>query len=223
MVNIARQHEQSLGQLQRHESQEGIEGSWENCFTDPRNHNPSNFRYDVWAYNPGSGQDQREHAIRSGKTENMGKYVDLIANPEQISTRPTISTSVITQDHTDTFGHLGLVLKFPAENILSANPEDAGTFVGSRAEIKELRRGRSLDLSIDELLEHTGMNEVVITGETEAGKVEITGIFYKVDKRTGDACLGPQEQRALEQLRSKLPGVPVIRIEAEPFHGLGGM
>lgn len=223
MISAIRQHEQSLGQPLRHASQEEIRSSWQNSFTDPNKHDPDNFCYDVWAYNPGSGQDLREHAIRNGKTGNMGNYVDLIANPEQIATRPTISTSVVTQNHTDTFGRTGVVLKFPLENILSVNPEDAGTFIGSREEIKELRRNRSLDMTVDELLEHIGMNEVVLAGETEAGKVEITGIFYKVDKHSGDACLNQQEKLALEQLRSKLPDVPVLRIEAEPFNGLKGM
>lgn len=201
---------------------EEIRKSWSGSFTDPRTHDDNRFCYLVYAYNPPAQLALRELARREkaySSSADMG-YVNLLEHPELIATRPTISTSVIRQDHTATFADVGYILKVPAENVLAASPDDRGTFVKDRQELEQLKERRDIYGTVDQLVRaSSALNEVVVTGKTEAGETEIVGIFYKCYRDSPDQPIGSsRELKILNLMRAKLPELPVVKIfKPEPY------
>ncbi len=220
--------EVSIGRLLR--AEDDIKKSWSGSFTSPKAHDENNFCYLVYAYNRFVQPRLKVIARKYGEKLELN-YVDLLKHPELIITRPTISASVINQDHTDTFANVGYILKTPTDNILAVSPEDMGTFVKDVWELEQLRRERSIRYTVNELIKASdGLNEVVVAGETEAGKTEIVGIFYRCYRDSDWNPIGAKHNlNTLNAMRRKLPEVPVVKIfepepyqrtEAEPFRNL---
>jgi len=169
-------------QVETSASPEQRQASWQNSFTDPRNHNPRNFTYLVHGLNSPIGRAIQAIALHDiGTDPNKKPDVDLEREPLRIAEKPIISTSVIDRRHSATWGNAGLILRTPPENIVSIYREDAGTPWYDPEKSLEATGGE-LACTVDELLEQTrpsSYNEVVIQGSTEAGKTEVVGFFIK--------------------------------------------
>lgn len=159
--------------------------------TDPRHHNPCNFRYLVHAVHlPDSlvRCTQRLFIVqeyRQGRVQSNSRPIDLLENPYDIAEKPVISASLINQDRTGTWGPGGFILEVLPEHVQRTSPRDTGTdFIG----LSSLRSDSSQPpllpqeiLTPEGLLERTDpytYNEVVLSGRTKAGTpVRIVGIF----------------------------------------------
>lgn len=169
-------------------TEEEIRRSWETSFTDPRKYNRRKFCYLVHSL---AGPHARaiqmvttlEHHIEQGTTP--PQKIDLLEDPQRIAEKKVISASVIDQDHRRTFADVGLILKAPFENLLKVARLDLGTDFMDDPEkvLAELRTKRKL-ATVSELLQQTDMyNEVVLTGITDVGKVEVVGFWDKINKQ----------------------------------------
>lgn len=169
------------------ESRQAIQASWETGFSSPTMFDSKKFRLLVHGIqSPSTDALQMLFMItqmKEGSAEPMGEKIDLMSQPSRISEIPILSTSVITQDHTETYGHAGFVLKAPFENVLDMHPEDAGTdFSRPQSEISKSRRAVG---TLDELMNQRGnsWNEVRLMGKTQSGEIKITACWYKVNKK----------------------------------------
>lgn len=187
--------------------------SWKNDFTDPQKHNPHSFCYLV-------------HGIQSALVRNieflaiyreLRKYdptqdIDLLRDPQRISDKERISCSIIDQEHTETYGAAGLILAAPFENVLSMFSQEEGTGFSGVSSV----RGRSSNLlPVPELLKRTHgdlYNEVVITGKTMYGLVQVKGFWVNTDK--GGVPFDEETAYEIEYLARKL-NLPLITIIKE--------
>mgnify|MGYP003395358836 FL=1 len=169
------------------EKPEVIAASWTDSFSDPARHDDEHFRYLVHGFQGDGGDIVQKLSVidemRKGRALNMGEEIDLLLHPHRIGDRKIISSSVIDQDHRTTFGNAGLILKTPAQNVLDTSPDDMGTdFYDQDAAIA---KSEKVVCTVGELLEASARdrwNEVLLLGTTEAGKVEVTGFWIKVDE-----------------------------------------
>lgn len=168
-------------------TEEEIKKSWETAFTNPKKHNHRKFCYLVHSLAGGHARAIQqvavlEHHIEQGTTP--PPIIDLTEEPLRIAEKKIISASVIDQDHRRTFAEVGLIIKAPFENILAMARLDLGTDFMSDPEkvLAELKVRKKL-ATVNELLEQTDMyNEVVLTGSTDAGNIEVVGFFNKMNK-----------------------------------------
>jgi len=160
--------------------------------TDPKEHNPKNFRYLVHAFNPFATASQPFVAISA---QLSGAYkvdkregdqsINLFEQPERLVERVSLSMSLIDQDHTGTWGPGGIIVEAPEENIVITSPTDAGSHSSSKEFLKRQAQNRPR-LTGEQLLKSTSpgiYNEVVAFAKSETGKtVRLVGFFIKVDK-----------------------------------------
>lgn len=171
--------------------------------TDPKQHNPHNYRYLV-------------HAVRP---YDYLKPKELI---EHYYKKPTVSMSLITNDTSKTFYKAGLILKVPPSNIVSARPHgSAAAILNGKSTEDEFKKAISEvdDIwgvwSPEDLIRFTNVdrsgnlngNEVyAITGYkySDLPKIEIVGVFYRQGK--------PKPTESIEIARefTRLLNVPIV-------------
>lgn len=169
-------------------TEEEIRKSWEASFTDPKEHNPNNFCYLVYGF-VGKGErtlqklDRLDMHAKDKPQPYWDEEINLFENPRRISEKKIVATSVINQNHTQTFSSAGLILKVPFENIVGFSPVDVGSS-GSPERVMSKLRGKIS--TIEELLQQTprySHNEVVLLGKTAYGEVEVIGSWRKVTQK----------------------------------------
>jgi hypothetical protein len=160
--------------------------------TDPKEHNPKNFRYLVHAFNSFATASQPLVAISAelsgaykvDKTEG-DQSINLFDEPERLAERVSLSMSLIDQDHTGTWGEGGIIVEAPEENIVITSPTDVGSHNSSK-EFLERQAQKQPRLTGEQLLKFTShgiYNEVVAFAKSETGKpLRLKGFFIKVDK-----------------------------------------
>jgi hypothetical protein len=160
--------------------------------TDPKKHNPKNFRYLVYAFNPFATASQPlaatsaelSGAYKVDKTEG-DQSINLFEEPERLGERVSLSMSLIDQDHTGTWGQGGIIVEAPEENIVITSPTDTGSHSSSKDFLRKQSQGRP-QLTADQLLKSTPprtYNEVVAFAKSESGKtLRLVGFFIKVDR-----------------------------------------
>ncbi|MDG0817720.1 hypothetical protein [Bdellovibrio svalbardensis] len=159
-----------------------VRESWRSFeFTDPSHHNPESFTYLV-------------HGVmdREGFLKNNGF--------ESISQWSSLSTSLISNRNSRTFGTAGLILKVPAENIFATVPRDFGSNVKmlrAKNEVNQLLKFYESTFGLDkpqDLLKRTEpkkYNEVLISGETtEGGPIQIIGVFVNRTRESSFSLTG---------------------------------
>ncbi len=159
---------------------------WGNL-TDPREHDPNNFRYLGHALNvDGSTWTFMERkAVERGIGYVAGQAIDLSEKPSHITKAVTKSTSLIDREHSSTWSNAGLILGIPPEDILITAPLDAGAIHGSREKtVKPLRERHPTLLRPEELLARSVAythNEVVVA----TGNAAVIGFFTKINPYSG--------------------------------------
>ena len=164
-----------------------------------------------------------QQAEQKDVTLNLAKSIDLMVVPERIADKPVISSSLIDNEHLQTWGNSGFILVTPDENVFAASPTDLGidsamvpgTPAARVQEVLTRTRKKFGKPTPAELLSRTSpkqLNEVGLVGRSPAGKeVKIVGTFVKVDINTGvDLCDKAQAEKI--QKISRKNGWPVIRI-----------
>src|SRR3989338_11305221 len=91
--------------------------------TDPRTHDPSRFCYIVHCLNL-YAQLSLLHLTLSTDSYDPSQNINLLDNPEQLADKKLISTSIINQDHTTTWGDTFFILYIPWENFVTMSPRD---------------------------------------------------------------------------------------------------
>lgn len=141
--------------------------------TDPQKHNPANFRYLVH--------------LDSGRSvgnpeDDIWEYV--LENPHLLKTMPSISTSLVDQDHAllyqGTPSTHGFILEVPPSSVIAAHSMD---MFSRNRDIEDVARNNAV-IDPDQLLRDTkptDWNEVVVAPE---GLV-IKAVFW-VNNQTGD-------------------------------------
>lgn len=193
---------------------------WE--MSDPKEHDPENFRYIVYS----------TYDIR--KIPNLRKDIpaeDLIhdiykkGGVDRMINRDILSTSLIDQDHTSTFGYDGgLILDVPPENIIVASPTDTGSveYPFTYKDWKERNTGKERKPipSASDVLSETGKhmtqwNEIDIhpTNPYTGEQVKINGAFIATNPKTG----APLNERLASEIRdlAQKMNLPVIDIPHE--------
>ena len=201
--------------------------------TDPQTHDTNHFCYIVHALNPCGKLGLMLATIRNGGYD-FRQEIDLLYEPERITEKLLISSSIINQDHTATFDDTFFILNVPWTNFVKLSPEDCATNVASPQFV--LENARLPYTTPPELIRQTkfiggdsGYNEVVVTGNKEGNLVEIIGVGIKYTD-VGDTKL--KEPKEAERMRdiARDMNVPVIemikqsRIEdskAEIMHSYG--
>jgi len=193
--------------------------------TDPKDHDPNNFRYLVHAFNHFATASQPLAAISA---ERSGAYkvdksqgdqsTNLFDQPERLDERVSLSMSLIDQEHTGTWGQGGVIVEAPEENIVITSPTDTGSHSSS----KEFLRKQGQDqfrISGEQLLQSTSdgiYNEVVAFAKSETGEtVRLKGFFIKVDKRgqPTDSVIAQKMRQHAARLN-----LPLVEIQVqEPY------
>lgn len=161
--------------------------------TNPEKHNPQNFRYLVYAFNPFANSSQGliaaagmlSEAYKSDKSEG-DQSINLFEQPEKLEEKVSLSMSLIDQDHTATWGNGGIIVDAPKENILITSPTDSGSHNSNKEFLRKQAQDHLL-LSGDKLLKISNsesFNEVVALAKSDTGgAVRLKGFFIKADKR----------------------------------------
>lgn len=201
--------------------EQSVRETWGNT-TDPKNHDPNNFRYLVYGINPMAkltvpsvmhqeisdrvdGGESVDNNIRAGQA------VDLLARPEQLSGRVSLGMSLIDQGHLGTWGSGGLILQVPQGNVLLTSGEDLGAVNWNIDRLRE-RGKKEPPMEAEALLQRTtpsSYNEVVAATQTENGSIQLQGFFIKTNV-DGD----PISQTLADEIRKQadrlhLPVVPI--------------
>lgn len=165
---------------------DAIRTQWEQGFSAPQQYGQDQFRLLVHGI-----QSQVTRAIQYiALIEKSGfdndHHVDLLQSPQLIGSKKLISCSIIDQDHRGTFGDAGFILRAPFDNVMAMSPEDLGTNFFNPNETHGHMSTSKKHMNIDALLGSTSprrWNEIVLSGQTEAGEVKIVGAFVKTDRR----------------------------------------
>lgn len=195
--------------------------AWGNT-TDPKRHDPSNFRYLVYGINPMAKltvpsvmhQEISDRVDRGESVDNSiraGQAVDLLAHPEELSKKVSLSMSLIDQGHLGTWGSGGLILQVPQGNVLLTSGEDLGAANWNIDRLRE-RGKKEPPMEAEALLQETTpsrYNEVVAATQTENGSIQLQGFFIKTNV-DGD----PISQTLADEIRKQadrlhLPVVPI--------------
>lgn len=201
--------------------------AWGNT-TNPKNHNPSSFRYLVYGINPMAKLTipsimHQEISDRTGKGKSVddsvrsGQSVDLLAHPEQLVRRASLSMSLIDQEHLGTWGSGGLIVQVPRGNVLLTSSEDLGAANWNIDRLRE-RGKKEPPIEAGILLQKTtpsNYNEVVAVTQTESGNIQLQGFFIKtnVDGNPISQTLVDEIKKQAERLH-----LPVVLIkEYSPY------
>ncbi|MCB0337081.1 MAG: hypothetical protein KDD62_12275 [Bdellovibrionales bacterium] len=203
-----------------HGPSEAVRSGWDDSFSDPRNHDPSTFRYLVHGLQGTVSRIvQRMALIELPGEFDPSQDIDLSQTPGRIREKKVVSTSIVDQDHTQTFGDGGLILATPQENILDVSHEDLGTNFANPDKVlgSASRNIPPLDL----VLSLTGngrtqWNETRLTGSTSAGDVTVVGYWIKVDERGVALNHEIAERMQSLSLSQSLPLVTFV-VESQPM------
>lgn len=193
---------------------------WGNI-TNPETHNEAKFRYLVYGIDPmattimglaGSSIDPSTLNKEEGDQK-----INLSSYPERLNQRVSLSCSLVDQEHHETWGNAGLIVKAPKENVIITDSEDTGAIVMSKKHLMEQAKKRQL-LTPEQLLQKTDprtYNEVVVLANNEGKKVSLAGFFYKTtqDGRILDQVMYTKMKQ--HALRLDLPLVPITTLN--PF------
>jgi hypothetical protein len=195
--------------------------------SDPRAHDPKRFCYVVHGINPYAYRDLPQF-VREQRAYDPTQDVDLLKDLERIVEKKIISTSIISEAHTETWGNVFYILEVPWPNFVAMSPEMRKTLI--HHPVFELEGARPPYTTPRKFTAASrGMNEVVVTGNKEGATVRIIGIGIKLIEYGGEAPLQPPEAE-LMRLQAQRLGVPVVeiversRIEdstPEVFYGFG--
>lgn len=192
-----------------------IANRWERVAEDtqPTQHDPNKFAYIVHALPPND----------LGSNYNANEIINLWKNPQDISKKVLLSTSLISDLKRGTYRNLGFILRVPPENIVSTHSRDSGTNnhfesdnpAGVAAEITRLSRSFKIK-DPEDLIETSDsrvFNEVVVTGTSDLGsKIEIAGVFVVVDKSGNPLVKRTEDLQSLIDI-AKQYALPVVPIE----------
>lgn len=189
-----------------------VKKQWEEGFSSPQSYGQKQFRLLVHGIQGDGARAVQHMALIQQHGFNNEHHVDLLQSPQRIASKKLISCSIIDQDHRGTFGDAGFILCAPFDNIMAMSPEDRGTDFFKPDETHGKMSTNRQHMYIDALLGSTNThqwNEVVLSGITEAGKVEIIGAFVKTDRQGTpiDPETADKVKRAAYQI-----GVPVIDV-----------
>lgn len=183
--------------------------------TDPQTHDPNHFCYIVHALSPNAKQGLMLAVIRHNGYD-FKQEIDLLREPERITEKLLISSSIVNQDHTATFDNTFFILNVPWINFVSMSPRDAGTNVATPLVVLESARPpyttpSGLITETRYIGGDSSINEVVVTGNKEGNLVEIIGVGIKLTD-TGDTK--PREPKEAERMReiAGYMNVPLIEI-----------
>ncbi len=188
--------------------------------TDPVKHNPDDFRYLVHAFNPFARGNalilnnlvtQDEGTVTDGAGD---QSIDVFKEPERIDERVSLSMSLIDQNHTATWGDVGIIVAAPESSVVLTSPTDAGAINSNEGRLVAQSQSRGL-LSPDQLLERGSprtYNEVVALGRSGLRAV---GFFYKVDSRKKPVDSGLAANMLGLGNRT---GLPVVEIPEENIY-----
>lgn len=152
--------------------------------TDSSQHNPDNFRYLVHAFNPYARGNALilNNLVTQDEDEAGDQSIDVFKEPGRLDERVSLSMSLIDQNHTATWGDVGIIVAAPESSVVLTSPTDAGVPNSHRDRL--IAQGRSIGiLSPDEMLERSSpgrYNEIVALGQSG---LKAVGFFYKVDSR----------------------------------------
>lgn len=173
--------------------------SWQTDLTDPRKHDPQDFRYVVHSLQgPGGRALQYLHLLDRPRMFDRTQAIDLFRRPERIAEKRVLSASVIDGEHQGTWGDVGYILDVPFDNVVAAYRRDTGTpFIDPERALSERERTPT----IGEILKAThpqSYNEIVLRGSTAAGKVSVVGIWAKIFS-DGEPMNDPMYQELVSQ------------------------
>lgn len=188
-------------EITREESGENSQKKYWGETTDPREHNPRKFRYLTYSTSEMARKAMTLPSLLVG--EKMSD-VDMFMNPDDLKDKKILNMSLIDQDHLDTFYGAGYLVRVPRRNIKGTYETDAG-ILSVGAETQEI-------IDAEDLLNASvpgSHNEVVADVISDAGQIEIVGVFYKVSEKG----------RPLDQITAKKMeqhahshGWPIIKI-----------
>jgi hypothetical protein len=155
------------------------------------------------------------------------KIARMRANPHMLSEAISLSVSLINDAHRTTYGKYGFILKVPPENIIATSSADMGSPFSKSvpatefSEIKEdlgypLLIAKNPVLKPAELLAGTlpgKYNEIMVTGTTRFGKVEIVAVFLKT--RNGQVVESKENEANIRDLAKNVLRVPLVTIEGD--------
>lgn len=187
--------------------------------SDPKEHDPKNFRYLVHAFKPFATASLPLVAISA---ELYGAYqvdksegnqsINLFDQPERLGERVSLSMSLIDQEHTGTWGKGGIIVEAPEKNIVITSPTDTGSHNSSKEFLRRQAQDQ-LRLSGEQLLQSTFdgfYNEVVAFAKAESGEtVRLKGFFIKVDKHGQPTDPVIAEKMRQHAIRLNLPLVEI--------------
>lgn len=188
--------------------------SWGNT-TDPREHNPQQFRYLVHMFNPFNEALHGPTALGEERSEQQA--INLMEQPERISERVSLSMSLVDQDRMEVWGLGGLIVYAPESNIIITSPRDSAV---KNSDLRGLSdRARELPrLSPEEVLNQTARgkyNEIVAQGEKEGSRLEVSGILLVKDI-DGDTA---NDSNFVAKLREQAERLGLPLIEAPYYRG----
>ncbi len=155
--------------------------------TDPRKHNPDNYRYLVHAFNAASnvrGVDLSLKLAQSGEISpsNLSQgdqSINLYREPERVAGRVSLSMSLIDQNHLGTWGAGGMIVLVPTKNLLITHDSDMGAINGNIEILKKQAANTTL-LNGDELLAQSNpemLNEAVALAKLDDAEILLIGFF----------------------------------------------
>lgn len=186
--------------------------------TDPTQHDPTSFRYLVHSLNPYAASNILYMLSGVGASADPShgdgdQSINMYEQPERAAERISLSMSLIDQDHTATWGHGGLIISAPEENIVLTSRTDADAHNNDKNFLLEqsVRHGV---MSAEQLLATTSprqYNEVVALADNDGSKLETIGFFYKVTSKGEPVDLVIAQQMRMHAERLGLPVVEILQ------------
>ena len=186
--------------------------------TDPTQHDPTSFRYLVHSLNPYAALNILYMLSSVGASADPShgdgdQSINMYEQPERVAECISLSMSLIDQDHTATWGHGGLIISAPEENIVLTSRTDADAHNNDKNFLLEqsVRHGV---MSAEQLLATTSprqYNEVVALADNDGSKLETIGFFYKVTSKGEPVDLVIAQQMRMHAERLGLPVVEILQ------------
>lgn len=186
--------------------------------TDPTQHDSTSFRYLVHSLNPYAALNILYMLSSVGASVDPShgdgdQSINMYEQPERVAERISLSMSLIDQDHTATWGHGGLIISAPEENIVLTSRTDADAHNNDKNFLLE-QSARHGVMSAEQLLATTSprqYNEVVALADNDGSKLETIGFFYKVTSKGEPVDLVIAQQMRMHAERLGLPVVEILQ------------
>jgi hypothetical protein len=186
--------------------------------TDPTQHDSTSFRYLVHSLNPYAALNILYMLSSVGASADPShgdgdQSINMYEQPERVAERISLSMSLIDQDHTATWGHGGLIISAPEENIVLTSRTDADAHNNDKNFLLE-QSARHGVMSAEQLLATTSprqYNEVVALADNDGSKLETIGFFYKVTSKGEPVDLVIAQQMRMHAERLGLPVVEILQ------------